>query len=112
LPAGYAKRGYHIKVGINYDVIQYLGFALQYLYNENPYNSDKLFADLRTHQTGWHTNSYTSGPWKLQGVMLGLYYPFKTTKTTIDVRILGGFLSGVYPESVQNVTVPQLNNRI
>ena len=46
----------------------------------------------------------------MQGILLGIYYPLKTSKTTIDIRVLGGLLSGILPESEENVTIPSLNN--
>lgn len=114
LPAGYAQNGYNIKVGLNYDVTSYLGLAIQYQYTENPYNSTKLLSDLHALQANSNDviyNSYKSDPWKLQGILLGLYYPFKTTKTTIDVRALGGLLAGILPEAELNKTIPSLNNQ-
>lgn len=111
LPAGYAETGYHVKISLNYDVTSYLGFVLQYQYTENPFNSDKFLSDLKGAHPDDQFISYKSDPWKLQGMLLGLYYPFKTAKTTIDVRLLGGLLSGVLPEDELNVTRPYLNNR-
>lgn len=110
LPAGYAKTGYNVKVGLSYDITSYIGFVLQYQYTQNPFNNDKILSDLRANDPDVQYNSYKSDPWKLQGVLVGVYYPFKTSKTTIDVRLLGGILSGVLPESQLNETIPSLNN--
>jgi hypothetical protein len=112
LPAGYAKTGYNIKIGINYDIAPYLGLALQYHYMQNPFDSENLLYDLQGTSKDVQYNSYKSDPWKLQGILLGLYYPFKTTKTTVDVRLLGGLLSGVLPEAEQNATLIPLNNQV
>lgn len=111
LPAGYAKTGYNIKAGLNYDIAPFIGLALQYQYVQNPYNSSDLLSDLQ-HLSGSFDvtyNSYSSDPWKLHGVLAGFYYPFKAYKTTIDLRLLGGFFTGVLPESEQNFTRPSLN---
>ena len=53
LPAGYAQNGYHVKAGLNYDVIPHLGFALQYQYTENPFNSNKFLSDIRAAYPGY-----------------------------------------------------------
>jgi opacity protein-like surface antigen len=109
LPAGYAQNGYHIKVNFNYDVLPYLGFALQYQYMQNPFNAGDLLSDIQQTQTSVKYNSYISDPWKLQGLSLGVYYPFKATKTTVDIHVMGGLFSGTLPESEENVTVPSAN---
>jgi hypothetical protein len=110
LPAGYALPGYHIKLGINYDVVPFLGLAIQYQYIQNPFNETKILEDLRKNQSGIVYNTYTSKPWELQGMMLGFYYPFKTYKTTIDIRVLGTLLNGILPASEEDVTVPSAGN--
>lgn len=108
--AGYAKSGYNVKIGLAYDVAPFLGLAVQYQYSQNPVNSSNLLADLQTAASSTVTdiayNSYSSDPWRLNGVLMGAYYPFKAAKTTIDLRLMGGIFSGTLPQSVRNVTRP------
>jgi hypothetical protein len=104
LPAGYAQNGYNIKLGISYDIAPFLGLTAQYQYVSNPFNNDKILQDLSAAYPNQKYNSFTSKPWELQGMMLGLYYPFKTYKTSLDLRLLGAMLTGVNPESTQNIT--------
>jgi opacity protein-like surface antigen len=110
LPAGYAQNGYSLKLGLNYDLAPYIGFAIQYQYTQNSFNSGNLLSDLRENNRSDDVyNSYTSDPWKLQGMLLGVYYPLKATRTTIDIKVLGGIFTGTLPECEENVTVPSLN---
>lgn len=107
--AGYAKSGFNFKAGIQYDIAPFIGLALQYQYTQNPVDSKELMDDWHNAATTlgpteYILNAYSSNPWRLNGVLMGIYYPFKTTKTTLDLRLLGGLFSGVLPESEENVT--------
>lgn len=105
--SGYATTGYNIKLGISYDLSPYIGLALQYQYTNTPFNSSEYLNDLRNANgtNGPFTfNSYTSNPWTLQGMMAGVYYPFRAYRTTVDFKLMGGFLTGVLPENTVNYT--------
>jgi hypothetical protein len=42
---------------------------------------------------------------------LGVYYPFKAAKLTMDIRALGLLCTALLPESIENITVPNNNNK-
>jgi hypothetical protein len=111
LPAGYALTGYNIKLGINYDITPYLGLAIQYQYIQNPFNNSKILEDIRQKSTNITYNSYSSDPWKLQGMLMGLYYPMRAHKTTIDLRLMGALITGVLPGTDEDINVPSQNNQ-
>jgi len=100
LASGYATTGYNFNLGISYDVSADLGLSLQYQFINNPFNSSGFLDDIRQANTNTNItfNSYTSKPWTLQGMMLGIYYPFRTYRTTVDLKLSGGFLTGNLPE--------------
>jgi opacity protein-like surface antigen len=111
LPAGYAQTGYCASIGFCYDITPFVGITMQYQYTQHPFNNDKILSDLKASSASFEVDHYHSNPWKLQGLMLGIYYPFKSAKTTIDVRALGILNTALLPESEEHITVPSLNNR-
>jgi opacity protein-like surface antigen len=119
LASGYATTGYNIKLGIAYDLSPDFGMALQYQFTNNPFNGKEFFNDIKqaNNNNNIAFNSLSSKPWTLQGMMLGVYYPFRTYRTTIDMKLMGGFLTGNLPEytisytdKAQNTTYTQRQN--
>ena len=110
LPAGYAKLGYTLKLGMNYDVANFVGLAFQYQYANNAFNSENVLQDLQASNSIQTYHNFSSNAWELKGTVLGLYYPFRSYKTSIDIRLMGGYFSGIYPESEINFTDPLNNN--
>jgi hypothetical protein len=113
LASGYAQPGYNLRLSLCYDVAPRLGLALQYQYNMLPFNSGDFLNDLRSVNGSYPFvfHSYTSDPWVLQGMMAGIYYPLRTYRTTIDLKLLGGFLTGVLPRNTTNYTyIPDNTN--
>ncbi len=110
LPAGYAQTGYTYKIGVSYDVLPYLGLAFLYQYNNNPFNAGQYQSDVQAVNTDLTVNSMRFNPWELSSTMIGLYYPFKSYRSSIDVRVLAGLCSGIYPESETNITYAQAPN--
>jgi opacity protein-like surface antigen len=110
LPAGYAQTGYTYKIGVSYDVSAYVGLAFQYQYCNNPFNAAQLKTDLQAQYTDRTFNSNRYNPWELRTTMIGVYYPFKSYRSSIDVRVLAGVCTGIYPENETLVTYQQAPN--
>lgn len=110
--SGYAGIGYSARVGIRYDVAPLLGLGLHYQYFQNGFDESAYLSDLRSTFTDVTFNTFSSKPWVLQGVMLGAYVPYKSYRTSIDVGISGGILSGKYPENTVYFTTlpPSVSN--
>lgn len=105
--SGYASLGYSARVGIRYDVAPLLGLGLHYQYFQNGFDESAYLSDLRSTFNDVTFNAFTSKPWVLQGVLLGVYVPYKSYRTSIDVGVSGGILSGNYPENkVYFTTLP------
>jgi hypothetical protein len=112
LASGYAKTGSSFRLGINYDIAPFIGFAAQYQYNTNPFNTQAFLTDIQTVQGGGiNFKSYTSNPWELRGVLFGLYTPLKTYRTTFDFKLMGGVFTGVYPQNELKFEFVQATNQ-
>ncbi len=111
LPAGYAQTGYTFKTGVSYELFPFLGLAFQYQYNNNPFNAAQYQPDIQALNPDITINNMHFNPWELRSTMLGLYYPFKSYRTSIDIRFLAGLCSGIYPENETNITALQAPNR-
>ena len=112
LASGYADIGLSARLGIRYDVAPLVGLSLHYQYFQNGFDAGDYLTDLRTAFTNVTFNSYTSDPWTLQGVLLGLYIPYKSYRTSVDVGVSGGVLSGKYPTNTLTYTtsIPAVSN--
>lgn len=100
--SGYATLGYAVKLGIRYDIAPFCGIALHYQYFQNGFDDTKYISDVRDANTNLTIHSYTTDPWNLQGMLIGLYFPYKSARTSLDAGFGGGVLSGVYPENTLN----------
>lgn len=106
LASGYADPGYSVKLGIRYDIAPFMGVGLHFQYFQNGFDNSNYLTDLREANKTITINSYTSNPWSLQGVLLSLYLPLRSSRTSVDVGVSGGVLAGVYPESILNFNSP------
>jgi hypothetical protein len=109
--SGYANLGQGYRISFQYDIAPVIGFSLHYFYNSNPFNGDKYLTDLQSQQGNTLIfHKFKSDPWILQGIMLGVYYPFRSYRTTIDIRLSGGVLNGTYPQNELDFTIVPFNN--
>lgn len=105
--SGYATPGYSVKLGIRYDIAPFAGVGLHYQYFQNGFDNSKYLSDVRGANPNTTINFFTTDPWSLQGVMLSLYLPLKSYRTSVDVGVSGGVLTGVYPENTLNFNSTQ-----
>jgi hypothetical protein len=110
LASGYANPGYALKLGIRYDITTFLGVGLHYQYFQNGFDQSNFLSDMRSANKAVTFNSFTSDPWSLQGVMFGVYFPLKSYRSSVDIGIAGGVLTGVYPTNTLNYNNPVQTN--
>lgn len=108
--AGFAQTGFHIKLGLSYEVLPYIGFGLQYMYNHNPFDA-ATFLNKASKEVLAQTNGnvmytgYTSNPWVLHGVLFGVCFPVRSYKTTVTFGFYTGYLNGTLPSSTLEYTL-------
>ncbi|MES2779331.1 MAG: hypothetical protein V4651_05475 [Bacteroidota bacterium] len=110
--SGYATLGYAVRLGIRYDILPTFGLGLHYQYFQNGFDQSDYLDDMRTANKGVTINSFSSDPWNLQGMMFGLYCPLKSSRSSIDIGLAGGVLTGSYPENVLNFNDPTVPGRV
>ncbi len=108
--AGFATTGFCFKTGLSYEALPYMGFGLQYMYNNNPFDASTYLsktAQAASAQTNGNLiyTAYTSDPWILHGVLFGVCFPVRSYNTTVTLGIYAGFLNATLPTSTLEYTV-------
>lgn len=101
--AGYALPGYQWRIFAGYNVLPYLGVRLSYINTKHNSDAATLLENYRKHsaygiQPNDNIDNVTMGRYELDGVLAGISYPFKTTKTTLDVYFNIGYANTLLPE--------------
>lgn len=104
--SGYALPGYSIKCGFSYEVTPFLGILLQYNYYNHAFDAKDYRADLQSGNPVINITDYQSANWKMNGLTLGLFYPFKMYRTTINLHASGGIIQGTLPTYSLNYSAP------
>lgn len=99
LESGYAKTGYQYGIGFGYEIAPLIGISLQYTHLQNPFDNNNYEGDLIAANTNLDNIRFESKDWSLNGLLVGMYVPFKTYRTTIDIGASTGMIRGVLPQS-------------
>jgi hypothetical protein len=101
--AGYALPGYQWRIIAGYNVLPYLGVNISYINSKHTSDAATLLENYRKNsafnlQSNDNIDNVTMGRYELDGVLAGVSYPFKTTKTTFDIYFNIGLANTVLPE--------------
>lgn len=100
--SGYALPGYQLRLNLSYEYTRFFGIKLTYFYNRNSFNDEGLKRDFEPIHTqifpGTTLSNIRTASYHLDGLMLGLVLPFRTSDATYSFKIMGGILGSVYPQ--------------
>jgi hypothetical protein len=109
LSSGFARTGYSWQAGMQYDMLPWLGLGIQYFVNENNFDDAAVarsYIELSTNNirlpiayTGFQSN-----PWKMRGMMFGLYLPVRNYLSTFTIGMYAGFMNATLPASRLYIT--------
>ena len=102
--AGYALPGYQWRIFAGYNVLPYLNVRVSYINNKNDADVGELLIDSRINGAFGsgpyaYLENITTGKYEVDGVLLGVGYPFKTAKTTMEVYFNIGLANTILPET-------------
>ena len=104
LSSGFAQTGYSWQAGMQYDVLPWLGLGIQYFVNENNFDDAALarsYIELSANNTRLPIiyTGFQSDPWKMQGMMFGLYLPIRNYLSTFTIGMYAGYMNATLPAS-------------
>ncbi|MFN5885731.1 MAG: hypothetical protein ACK445_10355 [Bacteroidota bacterium] len=109
LSSGFAQTGYSWQAGMQYDVLPWLGLGIQYYVNENNFDDAALaqsYIELSANNPRLPIiyNGFQSDPWKMRGMMFGLYLPVRNYLSTFTIGMYAGFMNATLPASQLYIT--------
>lgn len=105
LESGYARTGSQFGIGFSYEVAPLVGVSLQYTHLQNPFDNANYTGDLIAAYSNLDNLRFESKDWSLNGLLVGIYLPLKTYRTTIDIGASTGMVRGALPQFDWHYTV-------
>jgi hypothetical protein len=116
--ASYAITGSLYRIQAGYEFLPFLGLRLAYINLKNGVNTKALQEDMNEYQTfspfvsgNSEVTALSADNYEMNGVQLGLFYPFRMSKTTIEVFAEAGLTNTVFPEFRFTVLNTQTNDQ-
>lgn len=116
--ASYATPGTVFRIQGGYEFLPFLGLRLAYINLTHGINTKALQTDMNEYQTfspfvagNSEVTTLSADNYKMSGVQFGLFYPFRMSKTTIEVFADAGFTNTVFPEFRFTVLNTQTNDQ-